>query len=504
MEEPDFEDQVRHAVELVEKRHRGWVNAGPAILRDAVSSGNKRDFPETDRWIQLAEEMYPKSAYILVDINYIAAMRCAGQKDNKGTIARGERYMEALRDVRNGTLDPVARLYGVFAFEDHQSEQDMRYILANAYALENMNAPRALELLEGLDYSSLDAEHTVAAVQTLRNLHFSTLVDTTQAVMAMWKGVTEPKPSAEQAEVRKKAVLRACTALFSLPFRKTEAEDEGYCRPSYTMLLPLKEFCDLGKAAALMESKDPAEMEQLLYDMEDWMRTPVEVLLRAMNRKMPFPLSKRPLNMEEMDILAVGLAKEGIDYVPLALRTAERAVTENWQGFVWAHELTLAAMRVWPWKHPEKNEDQGLKLARAFAKLEREFLPRCYTPEALGEDRLFALPPMHRFGRYLIRAFDALDAGDAVGYARLLREGLAANEGVKDMVGYLVEQTPELQIQPEPSDELRALADQIRTVLAGFAPDDPAVAALKQSEAYQKVAHLIEGFEPPVAGGLLQ
>ena len=505
MTEPDLRDKARHSVDLVlEGRFRGQTMFEPIVLRDAIKAANKANFPETDEWIQKAEELFPQSVFTLVDVNYIAALRCINQKDHKGTISRGERYLKALRDSRSGTLDPTARLYGVLACDSHQAEQDICYCLANAYALENMNAPRALELLEGLDYSCLNMKDMVSAIQALRNLHFSTLIDTTQAVMTMWNGVTEPKPSAEKAEARKKAMLDACTALFSEHFRTVEVEDEGYCRPSYTMLLPLRKFCDLGKAAAVMESKAPAEMERLLCEIEDWTGIPGEVLHRALDRGVPFPPSGHPLNVEEMDVLAVGLTRKGVDYVPLALRTAEQANAENWQGFVWAHELMLAAVRVWPWEHPEKDEDQGLKLARAFAKLEREFLPRCYTPEALGEDRLFALPPLHRFGWHLIRAFDALDAGDAVSYARLLRESLTANEGVKDMVGYLVEQTPELKIQPKPSDELRVLADQIRTVLANFAPDDPAVAALKQSEAYQKVAHLIEGSEPPVAGGLLQ
>ena len=110
---------------------------------------------------------------------------------------------------------------------------------------------------------------------------------------------------------------------------------------------------------------------------------------------------------------------------------------------------------------------------------------------------------MHRFGWYCAQAFEALDAGDAAGYVRLLRKGLAAYEGVKDVVEFLLNRTPQLQVS-EPSAELTALAEQIRAMLARFTPDDPAVAVLKQSEAYQKVAYLIEGMEPPVVGGLMQ
>lgn len=114
---------------------------------------------------------------------------------------------------------------------------------------------------------------------------------------------------------------------------------------------------------------------------------------------------------------------------------------------------------------------------------------------------MFALPPLHRFGFYCARAFDALDAGDRTDYIRLLREGLAICEVVKDIVEFLIDNTPELK---NPSEELTALAEQIRTVLEKFSPSDPAVTALKQSEAYQKVAYLIEGIAPPIVGGLSQ
>ena len=74
---------------------------------------------------------------------------------------------------------------------------------------------------------------------------------------------------------------------------------------------------------------------------------------------------------------------------------------------------------------------------------------------------------------------------------------------MKNMVEFLVNHTQEVQQLLTPP-ELKVLADQVRVILARFAPDDPAVAALKQSEAYQKVAHLIEGMSVPVWGGLLQ
>ena len=40
------------------------------------------------------------------------------------------------------------------------------------------------------------------------------------------------------------------------------------------------------------------------------------------------------------------------------------------------------------------------------------------------------------------------------------------------------------------------MAEKIRMLLAAYPENDPAVAAIKQSPAYQRVAYLIEGNQP--------
>lgn len=144
-----------------------------------------------------------------------------------------------------------------------------------------------------------------------------------------------------------------------------------------------------------------------------------------------------------------------------------------------------------------------MALARAFAKAEGAFLPACYRADILCGERLFTLPPLHRFGFVCVQAFDALDRGAVAEYVRLLRTGLEHSPEMKGMVEFLADHTQEIQEALVPP-ELQTLADQVRTVLARFAPDDPALQALRESEAYRKVAHLIEGMPVPVTGRLLQ
>lgn len=249
-----------------------------------------------------------------------------------------------------------------------------------------------------------------------------------------------------------------------------------------------------------MDMETVPEMEAVLNEVEDWNGFSIHALAHALECGARFPLPERPLNIEEMNSIASRLAKRGADFCTLALRLAG-SFGGRWQELMWSESLALAAVRTYSWTEKEQGAEQGMALARMFAEIEGKVLPRCYMPEMFEAERMFALPPLHRFGFYCAQAFEALDAGDAAGYVRLLREGLTVCGAAKEMVEFLLDSTQALK---SPSEELSALADQIRAVLGRFSPDDPAVAALKQSEAYQKVAYLIEGLEPPVAGRQLQ
>lgn len=108
---------------------------------------------------------------------------------------------------------------------------------------------------------------------------------------------------------------------------------------------------------------------------------------------------------------------------------------------------------------------------------------------------MLLLPSLHRFGLHCIQAFAQLDRGDLPGYVAGLRKGLETCGDAKPMVEFLIDHTSALA-QPSPpsppSQEMAALADQIRKVLSAYAPDDPSVIAVKESDAYRRVAYLIE------------
>ncbi len=144
-----------------------------------------------------------------------------------------------------------------------------------------------------------------------------------------------------------------------------------------------------------------------------------------------------------------------------------------------------------PSKRPVCTPEIGLAFIRRFAGLEAAALPLLFAPDLLREENAALLPPMHRWGLYCVWALNALDAGRPQEYLTILRRGLAACPGEKEMVQFLLDRFME-DVRPKASPELLALAERIRAILAAYNPDDPAVKAIRESDAYKQVAWIIE------------
>lgn len=356
---------------------------------------------------------------------------------------------------------------------------------------------RSHSLLSGLDATLMDIAQIGNIVRGFCYLHSRSHLDTEALLLDFWESMNQPQPTAEKAEIRCAEFLRMSAGVFDQSYQENEAKEADFCRPAYTLFIPLADKCGLGAAAAVMDAPDADTITNILSAQESLNEIPAAALLYALEQGIEFPLPGHPIGIEELANIAGQLAQDTPRFYNLVLHTAENA--QGKAGLAWAQSLLIAALRANSWK----DEETGLSLARAFAQTEKVFLPLYYASDILCEENLFLLSPMHRFGWHCIQAFDALDAGDKMQYIHFLRSSLTACGGVKSMVKFLTEHTPEIQ-SPPPSEELKALAGQIRSVLSMYAPDDPAVMLLKQSDAYQQVAYLIEGAAVPVKGGLPQ
>lgn len=482
-------EYARKAIEVLHKKPLYWKNFGPVVFRGAVAVAKLHKLPELRDWLKEAMEWFPNSMYTRVDVAYYALADCFDAGEYAEAVRWGDIYQEALTKYRAGDYSRSELLRGAVEYAAAYWERKVFILLSHAY-LELEEPEKAYSALQSIQGGELDEQKQVdSIVRIMMRLHRTALLDTPALVSAFWEQINRPTPSEDAAVQRRDAFLSAAAEAFPKAYREEELVRKETLRHGYTLFSALEGKCQLGTAAAILNLDDPMRLEEKLAAVKQWDELPIFALAHALERGARFPISGKPLNIEEMDALASRLARTENGYIPLVLDAAERIDWEDWQGFCWTRGLVLAAVRAYPWNSGEQDKEQGMALVRAFAKLENEFLSRCYTPELLRKERLFLLPPLHRFGWYCAQAFGVLDTGDAAGYVRLLREGLDASEGMKDMVEFLLDNTPELIGS---SDEMKAMAEQIRAVLSSFPPDDPAVAALKQSEAYQKVAHLIE------------
>lgn len=496
---PECITYIKRAVRGIKEQWEGWSSFGPPILRYAASAAFKMNDSELEPCIGAARKLFPKSMYTRIDIEFAAFGLHWQKNEYQECIQSGERYLKALADYGSGNYNPLDALCSTLSFASPNWRLQVQIFMAASYLYERQ-PEQTLNILKMLDGRQMKAKHVGDCVRVYTHLHSRFQEDTAPLITKLWDEICQPTPSEGRAEQRKTEFIRMASEVFLPAYQDDEVGKEDFCRHAYTLFLPLEGKCVLGDAAAILETEDPAALEEKVRKVTDLEHLPIHALYHALERGVSFPLADKPLKMEQMDMLAGRLAQDSERLASLARSEAKRLAGASVQRVTWARGVAMAAVRSFDWKYGWGGE----ALARAYATAEQVFLPACYAPGVLCEENLDVLPPLHRFGWYLPQAFQALDGGDAIGYARILRKGLSVCESMKPMVEFLLENTPELQTRPEPSTELKALADQIRAILANYSPDDPALAALKQSEAYQKVAYLIEGIEPPIVGGLLQ
>lgn len=483
--EPDRRELLLEAAALLRRKPIGWRQVGPPLLRSLVVAADELEMPEYGEWVALAEDWFPDSYFTRIDIAGRKLLRCHNSKDLGECVRLGGALLEAYDDLFAGRGDVECQMYSPLRLGSPHYMHTAQTLVANAL-VETGEYGRAAELLGKLDYADLNGNQAENLTKTLCNLYRRSRLDIGDLALAVWEGINVPKPSEKHAVERRQAFLRYMSATFSPGYRR--GEDEENHRHVSEGFGVLAGKCGVGTASAILASNDPAEIAGLLGTVENWGELPYPAVIHAVEAGVDFPLPDKPMAMEDMQDLTVRISREPEKLRILLEKCAGNDFSGSWQTLLWACLLASLAAQQVRWQDGEGD----LELARLYVKIERAYAPAYYSQEVLREGNLLVLPEIHRFGWQCVQAFEALEMGDAVGYARLLRKALASSGNMKPMVEFLLEETPELRTAA-PSPELLELAEKVRTMLAAYPADDPAVEALKASPVYQKVAHLIEG-----------
>lgn len=89
----------------------------------------------------------------------------------------------------------------------------------------------------------------------------------------------------------------------------------------------------------------------------------------------------------------------------------------------------------------ELNDDKKYKLYLMFANLLGEYVSNIYNSELLqDEEDITVLPPLHKFGYYMLQANNALMNGDNIGYIKEMKKALLNCETMKEIVEFMLDQ----------------------------------------------------------------
>lgn len=496
---PEYIEMIRRACKEVENRQQYWENLGAPIFRYSVRAALEEGMPEFLQWVERSEKWFPESLFTTIDVAYMAFLYHMRHGNYAESIRKGESYLQAVSRLRQKGFPRSELAYSTLLLGSPYWEQDVKIHLSDIYAKE-LQPKLAKKLLLDINSALLDVKQTETLLLVLGDLQRLSNVDTGSIMCRFLQGIEKPEPSREIAEKRASKFHQTAKLAFLPETRKEETYVSNFCRPSYTLFLPLADQCEAGLAAAILETDTRETMQQLLLEVRDWERFPAGALAYAIECGIHFPISEKPLSTEMLEALAAGLAESMGDYVSWLMDTIGNDIDDKKQQdslgtLAWMQHLVLTALRIFDWKTAET--EKGVKLARLFARSEKEYLSHFYAPELLCPENLAFLPPIHRFGWYCVEAFKALDSEDAPAYVRELKNGLEACPEANEIAKYLMEQTPQLKpYRQGVSEELLNLAGQVRKLLSGYPPNHPAVAAIKTSDVYQKVAELIETDNP--------
>ncbi len=459
---------------------------GQPLCRTALQTALMDRLPQARAWLAWTEEHMARSAYFQVDVAFCAALYFRNEREYETALNWAERY---LKDQEKWSRQRLTMLRETSASSLNLfGEEDRRRILCvKAECLGRLGREEeALELLLPLEAKELDLAASLTYLEAMDCLR-----DNPQAQARMAQVLppilTAPEEEDNKAEKRRREKRNNWLLMLNDRFREKPEEGEEaehWLEGRWHLFREVP--CELGWAARLMDA-DAEEGRALVERMEEWDMVPARAIRRAVELMIPLPDSfyrrKGENNRDTAAALADPKKPEFIDTLLDWMDYCDFTVSMS--RFQFQFDLTMSALRAEDW-HDDK---RAHRLCKLFLDLAADYLPNYYSSALLeSEEDWNALPGMHQYALQLLKGKTAWESGDELGWVRALRQALKAAPAMKKMVDFLRQNPPKSAAQIQ----LEELARKVQAVLAQYAPDDPAVLALKQSDAYRKVAHLLE------------
>lgn len=469
--------------------------SAPVVASHCALIGVNEHLPQAEAWIQWSRKHYPAHIATRLDTTFAEIVLEYERKHYVRLPELTERYLKAYDQYQKKDVPVVELATSVLRAAETSHSYKVRAIAS--IALEKLGKSKeSLKALAGWPIHQLSGENLQDWVKALI-LHCddsgaqASMVQTLRAVEADYmKSGSSPWVKSQHDSLQ-----AICGALFVS--KKADSGDEPE-KPWHILLAAEGPF---GIAARVMACTDAEEIARLLSAVEEWDAFPPQALAHALKHGALFPdhLSRQSVKWLQETALAVLEACE--DCVPLLLARAEKTDFDSLSQTQLLYWLLTAALTR---EEVFSDGKAAVQLCEHYVHAAETYLSRCYSPEVVAcHGACCGLNETDQFSFDYLIARAWREQGDSPAYIHALRSALRAAPQMKHFVKFLLD-CEKHDGRKQVSPELLALAEQVRAILAQYPSDDPAVAALKQSPAYQKVAYLIEEPDAPSIDGVTQ
>ncbi len=485
----------RKVVELVDKNVYQSDILGPAAYRHAVRIACTCKLPEFDEWVEKAFSRYPESFYTRIDVTYFVIIQEMSKNNYDKVIELSKSYLRSIDNLDEEGRETDFRLGTLLAATKYHKECVALYLaLAYAHIYKFEECKKILEEYQIMDIS------IGCVLNWLKVAYYIwQKIELTDLFENIGKAFYQNKELDKLSE-KKKLVFEKNTKNEFMYAAIKEDEDGNIDdimpdAPAYPLIEALGD-CDLGNSAKIMQINDKTEIELLSKKIEDWTFVPNAVPMHILINCAKFPDKFYNQSANRIQDLAgeiVAILNE--KFVDICLKwIKESEISEFALNKIWTYSILLGSMRIANWKD-ENCLEKYKELINRYINYSDLFINWYYNPNLLNEEMAIVLPSMHHFGWLMIKYEDAKKRGNQVESISWLRKALDVAPVMKNFINSLLkysENEQERLMYEEASPELLMLAEKVKSILDNYPESDPIVKEIKSSDAYKKVAYLIE------------
>lgn len=456
----------------------------PVAYHHAVRAAWIFGFPEFSKWFHICFKEYPDSIHTRVDINYLAVKHSIKEKDYKSVIKYANDYLIAFEKIQDDKSNFSLRLSSL-SNGDKSSKESIIIDMAMAY-YKLGEYDKVKDIIKKYNYESIGI---LACKQWLDVILYSWQeIDYSDDFIRLGKIFYEnPIDEKDKLLKEKKDIL---DLVINNQFNLKDKEKT----PIYPLIANLGN-CDYAYCAKIMLSEDEIDIFTFSSNISYWSDLPECVFNKIMKLNMSLPISFYSQPVDDMQDMAgkyvVSLDKDKSVQIVLNWLNSVKKQTYP-KDIVWRYYLITSAIRVAEWEDKEYTS----QLLDIYLALTSEFINWYYNPEIICEQTIDVLPSMHAFAWFIFKYSEEKKNNNLKACIYWLKKALKVLPNMNSMVKYLLNNVEndmsKIEIPKEVAPELMMLAQKVKAILSSYPENDPAVLAIKQSEVYKQVAHLIE------------